>query len=336
MSTLPSESDGLPPRGGVSSREGRSSVYRGRFAPSPTGPLHFGSLVAATGSYLDARANGGEWLVRIEDIDAPRTVPGAAEDILKTLEGFGFEWDGEVVFQSRRIDLYHAALVRLQLAGHVYPCACSRSAIAAATSRNSIDGGLLYPGTCRAGLKEGAAARAWRLWVPDREFVLHDRVQGESRQNLERDVGDFVLLRADGQYAYQLAVVVDDADQGVNAVVRGVDLLDSTLRQRWLQQCLELPSPNYAHLPVAVNANGEKLSKQTRAEAVRFGQGSAVLAQVLEFLGYRVPAELCRAPTAEFWHWAIGEWSMAKVPAVRAIYPGSAPAAVEPFRFGVT
>ncbi len=301
----------------------RPPVYRGRFAPSPTGPLHFGSLVAAAGSYLDARARGGEWLVRIEDIDAPRTVPGAADDILKTLEGFGFEWDGEVVFQSRRIDLYHAALVRLQLAGHVYPCSCSRSEIAAATSRRSIDGGLVYPGTCRVGLKDGVAARAWRLRVPDREFILHDRVQGASRQNLERDVGDFVLLRADGQYAYQLAVVVDDAAQGINAVVRGVDLLDSTARQVWLQQCLELPEPRYAHLPVAVNRAGDKLSKQTQAAAVFPEQGTVVLARVLRFLGYQVPDGLGRASTAEFWRWAVGEWSIAKVPAVRAIFPGS-------------
>lgn len=309
--------------GGGSSRP---AAYRGRFAPSPTGSLHFGSLVAAAGSYLDARAHGGEWLVRIEDIDAPRTVPGAADDILKTLEGFGFEWDGEVLFQSRRIDLYHAALVRLQLAGQAYPCSCSRSEIAAAASRPSVDGGLVYPGTCRSGLKEGAAARAWRLRVPDREFVLHDRIQGESRQNLERDVGDFVLLRADGQYAYQLAVVVDDAVQGVNSVVRGVDLLDSTARQLWLQHCLELPEPRYAHLPVAVNQAGEKLSKQTHAAAVLPEQGTAALARVLSFLGYQVPEELCRASTAEFWRWAIGEWSIAKVPAVRAIFPGSDPA----------
>ena len=298
-------------------------VYRGRFAPSPTGPLHFGSLVAAAGSYLDARANGGEWLVRIEDIDAPRTVPGAADGILKTLEEFGFEWDGEVVFQSRRIDLYHAALVRLQLAGHAYPCSCSRSEIAAATSRRSIDGGLIYPGTCRPGLKEGAAARAWRLRVPDRGLIFHDRIQGECGQNLERDVGDFVLLRADGQYAYQLAVVVDDAAQGVNAVVRGVDLLDSTARQMWLQQCLELPEPSYAHLPVAVNRAGEKLSKQTRAAAVLPEHGTVVLARVLRFLGYQVPEELGRVSIAEFWRWAVEEWSISTVPAVRAIFPGS-------------
>lgn len=220
---------------GATGRAGSSAGYRGRFAPSPTGPLHFGSLVAAVGSYLDARAHGGEWLLRIEDVDGPRTVPGAADAILRTLEGFGFEWDGEVLVQSRRLDLYHSALVRLQLDGLVYPCACSRSEIAAATHQLSVDGGLLYPGLCRNGLPEGRAARAWRLRVPDREFRFVDRVQGERRQNLEREVGDFVLLRADGQYAYQLAVVFDDAAQGVNSVVRGVDLLDSTARQMWLQ-----------------------------------------------------------------------------------------------------
>ncbi|MFZ4538998.1 tRNA glutamyl-Q(34) synthetase GluQRS [Propionivibrio sp.] len=301
---------------------GSPSFYRGRFAPSPTGPLHFGSLVAALGSYLDARASGGEWLVRIEDVDEPRTVPAAADGILRTLEGFGFEWDGEVLVQSRRLDHYHAALVRLQLDGDVYPCACSRSEIAAATSRKSVDGGLLYPGTCRAGLAEGKAARAWRLRVPDREFSFVDRIQGESRQNLEREVGDFVLLRADGQYAYQLAVVVDDAAQGVSAVVRGVDLLDSTARQIWLQQRLGVATPSYAHLPVVVNAVGEKLSKQTKAAAVDSAGGSAVLAAALQFLGHPVPAELHRAPVADLWNWAISAWSIGRVPAVRGIFPG--------------
>ena len=303
-------------------RQGVAAKHRGRFAPSPTGPLHFGSLVAAVGSYLDARAHGGEWLVRIEDVDGPRTVPGAADAILRTLDGFGFEWDGEVLVQSRRLDVYHAALVRLQLDGHVYPCACSRSEIAAATTHLSVDGGLLYPGFCRAGLPEGRAARAWRLRVPDREFVFLDRVQGEHRQNLEREVGDFVLLRADGQYAYQLAVVVDDAAQGVNSVVRGVDLLDSTARQIWLQQCLGVPMPTYAHLPVVVNESGEKLSKQTRAAAIDVAAGSTLLAQALGFLGHTAPVELRTAPVAEFWSWAIAAWSMAQVPAVRAIFPG--------------
>lgn len=297
--------------------------YRGRFAPSPTGPLHFGSLVAAVGSYLDARANGGEWLLRIEDVDAPRTVPGAADGILRTLDAFGFEWDGGVLVQSKRLDLYHAALVRLQLDGEVYPCACSRREIASFATRASIDGGLVYPGVCRNGLGEGLAARAWRMRVADCELGFDDRVQGRVRQNLEREVGDFILLRADGQYAYQLAVVFDDAEQGVNAVVRGSDLLDSTARQIWLQQRLGVPTPDYAHLPVVTNAAGEKLSKQTLAVAVDPVSGSTVLAMALEFLGHPVPADLRAAPPDEFWRWAISAWTIGKVPAVRGIFPGS-------------
>jgi len=309
-------------RGADAAPSAGAGCYRGRFAPSPTGPLHFGSLVAALGSYLDARANGGQWLLRIEDVDEARTVPGAAEGILRTLEAFGFEWDGEVVVQSGRLDRYHAALVRLQLDGIVYPCACSRSEIAVATQIAAIDGGLVYPGTCRSGLGAGKAARAWRLRVPDREFSFVDRVQGNSRQNLEREVGDFVLLRADGQYAYQLAVVVDDAAQGINTVVRGVDLIDSTARQIWLQECLGLPTPSYAHLPVVVNAAGEKLSKQTLAVAVTPAAGSALLARAMTFLGHAVPAEMRDLPVAEFWRWAIANWAIARVPAVRAIFPG--------------
>ena len=307
---------------GASNSTEAAPRYRGRFAPSPTGPLHFGSLVAAVGSYLDARAQGGEWLVRIEDVDEPRTVPGAADQILRTLEAFGFTWDGKVVVQSRRLDLYHAALSRLQLDGYVYPCACSRSEIAAVTAQPSVDGGLLYPGTCRTGIAEGKAARAWRLRVPDQEFRFVDRIQGESRQNLEREVGDFVLLRADGQYAYQLAVVVDDALQGVNAVVRGVDLLDSTARQMWLQQCLGLPTPSYAHLPVVVNAAGEKLSKQTRAAAIDPAHAGELLVSALQFLGHPLPPVLHGAPPADLWHWAIGAWSIKRAPAVRAVFPG--------------
>lgn len=296
--------------------------YRGRFAPSPTGPLHFGSLVAAVGSYLDARANYGEWLVRIEDVDGPRTVPGASASILRTLEGFGFEWDGEVVVQSQRTDIYHAELTRLQLVGDVYPCSCSRSEIAAASSVRSVDGGLLYPGTCRPGIPEGRSARAWRLRVPDRAFRFIDRVQGPVAQNLARDVGDFVLFRADGQYAYQLAVVVDDALQGVNAVVRGVDLLDSTARQIWLQERLGFAMPTYAHLPVIVNAAGEKLSKQTLAPAVDAGEGVPRLAAALELLGHPVPAEVRSGVVNDFWKWAVSEWSIDRVPKVRGIFPG--------------
>lgn len=297
----------------------RPQPYCGRFAPSPTGPLHFGSLIAAVGSYLDARAKGGKWLLRIEDIDRPRILPGAADDILRTLEGFGFEWDGEVVFQSRRLDFYHAALSRLQLAGQAYPCACSRSEIAALTTRRSVDGGLLYPGNCRAGLRKGVAACAWRLRVPDRDFVFRDRIQGEMRQNLEREVGDFVLLRADGHYAYQLAAVSDDAAQGVNSVVRGADLIASTARQIWLQDCLGLARPAYAHLPVAVDPAGEKLSKQTRALAVNASHGVGLLAHAMRFLGQEIPADAGKMALADFWRWAAGAWDIARVPAAHAI-----------------
>lgn len=302
---------------------GSAARYRGRFAPSPSGPLHFGSLVAALGSYLDARAAGGEWLLRIEDVDQPRSVAGAAEDIQRTLEAFAFEWDGEVIVQSRRLDLYHAALIRLQLAGDVYPCACSRREVADSARLNSVDGGLVYPGTCRTGVAEGRAARAWRMRVPDGEAALLsyvDRVQGPQTQDLAREVGDFILLRADGQFAYQLAVVVDDYLQGITDVVRGADLLASTPRQICLQQRLGIAVPRHAHLPVACNAQGEKLSKQTLARALDVRAGSAALAAAMRFLGHAVPAEVARAPLAEFWPWAIAQWSMARVPAVRAMF----------------
>lgn len=298
--------------------------HRGRFAPSPTGPLHFGSLIAAMGSYLDARARQGEWLLRIEDVDQPRTQPGAADDILRTLDGFGFEWDGDVLVQSRRLDIYHAALVQLQLAGDVYPCACSRSAIAAAGSQRSVDGGWIYPGTCRRGLAAGQSARAWRMRAPaGAPLTFNDRIQGAQKQHLASEVGDFVLLRADGQFAYQLAVVVDDAAQGINSVVRGADLLDSTARQIWLQQRLGVATPDYAHLPVATNAAGEKLSKQTLAAAVSPQAGSPLLAAALRFLGQEVPAGVAQAPLGDFWPWAIAEWAIDRVPAVRSKAPDS-------------
>lgn len=295
--------------------------YRGRFAPSPTGPLHFGSLVAALGSYLDARASGGEWLLRIEDVDQPRTLPGAADNILRTLAGFGFEWDGEVLVQSRRLDLYRAALVDRQVSGDVYACACSRREIAASSPPASVDGGLVYPGICRNRLAVGRTPRAWRMRVADCEIAFDDRVQGRVAQNLERAIGDFILLRADGQFAYQLAVVVDDAAQGITEIVRGVDLLESTPRQIWLQQRLGLPTPRYAHLPIVTNAAGEKLSKQTRAAAVDATAGSGPLAAALDFLGQAVPQELSRGPLADFWRWAIATWSIERVPARRGYCP---------------
>lgn len=296
-----------------------STPYRGRFAPSPTGPLHFGSLVAALGSCLDARTQGGEWLVRMEDIDTPRNVPGAADDILRTLEAFGFEWDGAVAYQSRRHAAYGEALASLREAGKVYGCACSRREIADSALLPAIDGGMVYSGTCRAGLAAGRLARAWRLRVDASELVFDDRLQGRIVQVLERDVGDFVLLRADGLFAYQLAVVVDDAWQGITDVVRGADLLASTPRQIWLQRCLGYATPSYAHLPVAANPAGEKLSKQTKAAPLRVADAPGELVAALRFLGQPAPAELAAAAVRDVWTWALENWSFPAVPRQRSI-----------------
>ncbi len=289
----------------------------GRFAPSPSGPLHFGSMVAALGSCLSARAAGGHWLLRIEDVDAPRTVPGAADGILRTLEHFGFEWDGPVVWQSRRTDAYRAAFEQLRAAGRVFACACTRKEIA--DSALARDGTRRYPGTCRDGLPLGRGARAWRLRVEPGVVSFDDAVQGRIDEDVAADVGDFVLLRADGLFAYQLAVVVDDAEAGVSEVVRGADLLDSTARQILLQRLLGHPTPAYAHLPVASNAAGEKLSKQTLARAVEGSDPARVLVDALDFLGQQPPPGLAAAGLAAVWAWARQHWSMARVPRRRAV-----------------
>lgn len=306
---------------GTSAENRRSKLsaqpYCGRFAPSPSGPLHFGSLVAALASCLDARSQGGSWLLRMEDVDTPRNVPGAADAILRCLEAHGFAWDGPVLWQQQRLEAYRAALDDLLARGLAYACACSRKAIAAQAHGSAIDGGLLYPGTCRAGLQPHQAARAWRLRLIPGELAFVDRIQGRLVQDLARDVGDFVLLRADGQFAYQLAVVVDDAFQGVRQVVRGADLLDSTPRQIALQRCLGLAPPTYAHVPVATNAAGEKLSKQTRAPALDAARAAANLVQALTFLGQAPEAALARADVAEVWEWALAHWDFAAIPRCR-------------------
>lgn len=252
--------------------------YIGRFAPSPTGPLHAGSLVAALASWLDARAHGGQWLVRIEDIDTPRCLPYADKTILRQLAAFGLVPDAPPVYQSERGHLYQAALDTLVARDLAYPCACTRTDIAQANASRGLNkprhGELVYPGTCRpenGGLR-GRQARAWRVRVPDQgpcaTWTWHDRRLGTQTQHLHDEVGDFVIRRADGLWAYQLAVVVDDAEQGITHVVRGEDLADNTPRQQWLQQCLGLPAVSYLHTPLVPGANGEKLSKQNGAEAL--------------------------------------------------------------------
>ena len=303
--------------------------YRGRFAPSPTGALHFGSLVAAVGSYLEAKSRGGQWLVRMEDLDPPRAQPGAAGAILRALEACGMAWDGNILYQSRRSEAYRAALVRLEAQGLVYACGCSRREIAdsilafapapGANGREGQDGALVYPGTCRNGLAPGKTSRAIRLRVDQQLIEFEDAVQGKTSQALAAEVGDFVVLRADGVYAYQLAVVVDDAEQGITDVVRGADLLSSTPRQIYLQRQLGLPAPRYLHLPAAVNAAGEKLSKQTLAPQVDARDPVPALTQVLGFLGQPPPAQLRRAPLAEFWRWAIAHWDTKRIPRRRSL-----------------
>jgi len=261
-------------------------TYRGRFAPSPTGPLHFGSLVAALASWLDARAAGGEWLVRIEDVDTPRTVPGAESEILRALEAFGLHWDGAIVRQSERTALYEEALARLRAEGLVYRCRCSRKEIA--DSAFSGPDGPIYPGTCRTLRLGEDVAGADRFRVPSRAIAFDDRVMGRVSQDLDRDVGDFVLKRRDGLIAYQLAVVVDDAEQGITDVVRGADLLLSAPRQIVLQEHLGFTTPRYLHIPVATHEGGQKLSKQSLAAAVDTARPLEALGKALKFLGQGV------------------------------------------------
>ncbi|HVC11346.1 MAG TPA: tRNA glutamyl-Q(34) synthetase GluQRS [Burkholderiales bacterium] len=298
-------------------------MYIGRFAPSPTGPLHFGSLVAALASYLAARAAGGRWLLRMEDLDRARSQAGAAETILSQLEALGLQWDGAVLFQSRCDSLYRAAFDELTRRGLTYPCGCSRREVADSAVAYlgngpflAPDGAPIYPGTCRNGVPPGKTARATRVRTGGEPIGFVDAIQGEVVQALDREVGDFVLYRADGTFSYQLAVVVDDAAQGITDVVRGADLLDSTARQIYLQQLLGYPQPRYAHLPVAVNAQGEKLSKQTGARAVDVTQPGRELARALAFLGHPPPGGLT---AGELLVWALENWSLARVPRRRAI-----------------
>ena len=287
--------------------------YRGRFAPSPTGPLHFGSLVAAVASWVDAPAAGGEWLVRMEDVDTTRTVPGAADEILRALEAFGLAWDGEVAWQSERTALYEAALDRLAASGAVYRCRCSRRELA----DSGIAGieGVVYPGTCRTLALAASVAVADRVRVGPQSIAFDDRVQGRVEQCLDADIGDFVLRRRDGLFAYQLAVVVDDADQGITDVVRGADLLLSTPRQIHLQRLLGFPTPRYLHVPVATHPGGQKLSKQTRAPAVDPARPGTALAAALDFLGQGV----LQGGPREILATAVARWDPRKIPGTRAV-----------------
>ena len=297
----------------------------GRFTPSPTGPLHVGSLVAALGSYLVARSAGGLWYLRMEDLDLPRVVPGIADDMLATLEKLGFEWDGEVVYQSRRTDYYREAAEELIRRGLAYACGCTRSEIAQIASAPHEEG-LVYPGLCRDGLAEGKVERALRVKVYDEVVSFDDGVMGRYSQHLTGSCGDFVIHRADGPYAYHLAVVVDDAAAGVNQVVRGADLLASTPRQIYLQRVFDYATPAYYHLPLVTGPNGAKLSKRDNAVSLSAGRdlgqdGSALLVSALRFLGQAPPSSLKDATPSEVLAWGVANLDIAAIPRTPAPFP---------------
>ncbi len=326
------------------------SDYCGRFAPSPTGLLHFGSLAAAVGSFLDAKHNHGTWLVRMEDLDTPRCVAGAADDILRTLAAFGLHSDKPVLYQSQRTAAYEEVLQQLQTIGAVYPCCCTRREIAD-SALHGIDG-QIYPSTCRNGIPTGREGGAWRVRTDNNilsplagekprergnfesnapspqpspikgEGVLsfNDTLQGHISQHLENEIGDFVVKRADGLFSYQLAVVVDDAFQGITHIVRGADLLHSTPRQIYLQRLLGLTTPHYMHLPIAVNAQSEKLSKQTLAAPAGTDNVIATLVSVLDFLQQQPLAELREGSVEEVLNWAVANWRLEQLKNVRKIY----------------
>jgi glutamyl-Q tRNA(Asp) synthetase len=285
-------------------------AYIGRFAPTPSGYLHFGSLVAALASYLDARAVGGHWLLRMEDLDPPREVAGAQDAILSNLESYGLEWDGELLRQSDRHAEYAALVERLLQQGQAYACTCSRKQL------EGFHG--IYPGTCRdAGHPTRDAAI--RLRVPDSSYGFIDRVQGDYRQHLGREVGDFVIRRRDGFYAYQLAVVLDDAWQGITDVVRGADLLDSTPRQLYLQELLGLAHPRYLHVPLIIQPNGHKLGKSYRSPALPSDQAAPLLVRALRALGQALPGELEQARPPELLAWAVSHWDAGRIPNSRTL-----------------
>ena len=288
--------------------------YVGRFAPSPTGPLHFGSLVAAVASYLQARVNDGQWLLRVEDIDPPREEPGATKSILDALDRYGFEWDGDVIYQSESRALHDAAVADLLGRGLAYPCGCSRRDLAD-EPRGPL--GVIYPGTCRNGCN--ATETAVRIRVDDSPISFDDVLQGLQTQRLESESGDFVILRRDGLIAYQLAVVVDDEIEGISEVVRGIDIMDSTPRQIWLQRLLGYRSPDYMHIPVITHPDGDKLSKLTGAPGISLDTVAPTLVDALRALRQDPPDDLADSEPTDIWNWAIENWCPDQLRGVTAI-----------------
>jgi glutamyl-Q tRNA(Asp) synthetase len=281
--------------------------YRGRFAPSPTGPVHYGTLIAAVGSYLQAKKNHGEWFIRIDDIDTCRVVDGADDDILRTLEHFGFEWNGNIIYQTQQIESYQQALEQLKSQSLVFPCLCSRKQLAKTDSS-------IYPGTCRHHSLPEKKEHALRVLSQDINIEFNDIVMGQQLQNIKQHCGDFIVRRRDGLFAYQLAIVVDDAAQNITEVVRGADLLGSTHRQIYLQQLLNYSTPGYCHLPLAVDNLGNKISKSGNAAKVDIKNKENLIINALNFLGQRPPDDLIKSQLNDIWLWAIKHWNVADVP----------------------
>lgn len=291
----------------------------GRFAPTPSGPLHLGSLLAAVGSYLRARSQGGRWLIRIEDLDRQRSRQDFADEQLRVLDQFGFEWDGIVDFQSRRTDFYEAALAKLRHSGRCFACRCSRAQLAARSADPAAE--PVYPGTCRDDAAAAGASHAlrFRIAADQQPVEFKDTWQGTIHQDCRRDAGDFVVLRRDGQFAYHLAVVVDDELQGITEVVRGADLLSSTPRQILLQRSLGYRTPAYAHLPLLTEPDGRKLAKSRRSVPLDAGRAGSQLWDVLRWLRQQPPDALKRAGTAEIWRWALENWRPAGIAGLREV-----------------
>lgn len=294
----------------------KHTQYRGRFAPSPSGPLHFGSLLAATASYLEARKMAGHWWLRIEDIDPPREVEGASEHIIKTLRQFAFEWD-ELSYQSQRIEIYQQYINKLLDSKQAYYCACSRQDITLYKQKEGITSDI-YPGICRNGLN-GKQARSIRLIVDDVNISINDAIQGQQTVSMSKKIGDFIVKRADGLYSYQLAVAIDDSLQEMTQVIRGYDLHLSSYNQRYLCQQLNIPSPAYAHFPIAVDGKGDKLSKRTAAKDIALEEPQKVLFQALHFLGQEPPTSLQSVSLKQLWQWAFEHWKLEKVPSCQSI-----------------
>lgn len=291
--------------------------YRGRFAPSPTGPLHIGSLLAAIASFLDAKANQGLWHLRIDDLDTPRNQSGATSRILRILESAALTWDGPVLFESRQIDRYYAAIEQLDAKDLLYFCTCSRKELSALAPDDTRFG--IYPGICRNNKHPRSEDYATRIRTNDSRIGFNDRLQGYFEQNLAEEVGDFILRRRDRIFAYQLAVVIDDASQQVNQIVRGIDLIDSTPRQIYLHNLLGLSVPEYCHLPLVVDRDGYKLSKQNGARAVRESELSDVIYKVLRLLAHPAPKALKKAPPAELLQWGLENWDLRRLRNLRQV-----------------